>query len=95
MLFRSGTLTNNIWYHLTATGTSGAQLVYINGIQIFSNNIATTPTANSNNLSIGKLSYSGLYTNMTLGFARIYNRVLSNSEILNNYNMTKSRFGLN
>ena len=89
-----GALTNGVWYHLVATGILGLQLVYINGSIYNSGTYAGTPSANSNSLVIGKLAYAGLYANMTMGFARIYNRALSASEILQNYNVTKTRFGL-
>lgn len=89
-----GTLTNGIWYHLVATGTNGSQKTYINGVQAYSNTVALSPSANSNSLVIGKLAYAGLYTNMTMGCARIYNRVLTATEVLQNYNATKTRFGL-
>lgn len=89
-----GTLTNGIWYHLVATGANGSQKTYINGVQAGSNTIALSPSANSNSLVIGKLAYAGLYANMTMGCARIYNRALTATEILQNYNATKTRFGL-
>jgi len=89
-----GALTNGVWYHLVATGTFGSQRVYINGSIYNSGTYAGTPSANSNSLVIGRLAYAGLYANMSLGYARIYNRVLTATEILQNYNATKSRFGL-
>ena len=89
-----GALTNGIWYHLTATGILGSQLVYINGSIYNSGTYAGTPSSNSNSLVIGKLAYAGLYANMTMGCARIYNRALTATEILQNYNATKTRFGL-
>ena len=89
-----GTLTNGIWYHLIATGTNGSQKTYINGAQAYSNTVALSPSANSNSLVIGKLAYAGLYANMSMGYARIYNRVLTATEVLQNYNATKTRFGL-
>jgi hypothetical protein len=88
-----GTLTNGVWYHLVATGILGLQLVYINGSIYNSGTYAGTPSANSNSLVIGKLAYAGLYANMTMGCARIYNRALTAAEILQNYNATKTRFG--
>ena len=89
-----GALTNGIWYHLTATGILGSQLVYINGSIYNSGTYAGTPSANSNSLVIGKLAYAGLYANMSMGYARIYNRALTATEVLQNYNATKTRFGL-
>jgi hypothetical protein len=76
------------------TGRSGSQVVYVNGNQVNSGTSASTPSANTNSLVIGKLAYAGLYVNMSLGYARIYNRVLTSTEILQNYNATKTRFGL-
>jgi len=84
----------DLWYHLVATGANGSQKTYINGVQAGSNTIALSPSANSNSLVIGKLAYAGLYANMTMGCARIYNRALTASEIQQNYNSTKPRFGL-
>lgn len=89
-----GTLTNGIWYHLVATGANGSQKTYINGVQAGSNTIALSPSANSNSLVIGKLAYSTLYANMIMAYARIYNRVLTASEVIQNYEATKTRFGL-
>ena len=89
-----GALTNGVWYHLVATGILGLQLVYKNGSVYNSGTYAGIPSANSNSLLIGKLAYAGLYANMSMGYARIYNRALTATEVLQNYNATKSRFGL-
>jgi hypothetical protein len=86
--------TNGVWYHVVATGTNGSQRTYVNGNQVGSATYALTPSANSNSLLIAKLTYSGLYVNMIMGYARIYNRALSATEVLQNYNATKPRFGL-
>ena len=89
-----GALTNGVWYHLVATGILGLQLVYKNGSVYNSGTYAGIPSANSNSLLIGKLAYAGLYANMSMGYARIYNRALTATEVLQNYNATKTRFGL-
>jgi len=86
--------TNGIWYHIVSTGIYGTQINYVNGNQINSAGYPTTPSANSNPLLIGRLAYTNLYVNMTMGYARIYNRALTAAEVLQNYNATKSRFGL-
>ena len=88
------TLTNGVWYHLLSTGTSGSQILYVNGVNSISNSVISTPSSNTNSLVIGKLAYAGLYANMFLGYTRIYNKVLSATEVLQNYNALKSRFGL-
>ena len=86
--------TNGVWYHIAATGTNGSQRTYVNGSQVASATTALSPSANSNSLMIARLTYASYFVNMTMGCARIYNRVLSAGEVLQNYNATKSRFGL-
>ena len=36
----------------------------------------------------------GGYTNMTLGSYKLYERILTSTEVLQNYNIQKNRFGL-
>ena len=86
--------TNGVWYHIVATGTNGSQKTYVNGIQSASTTYTSTPSANSNSLLIGRLAYSALYVNMNMSSARIYNRALSASEVAQNFQATKTRFGL-
>lgn len=88
------TLNNGTWYHLAGMGASGIQYIYVNGILVNGGSIVTTPSANSNSLVIGKLAYAGLYANMTVGYVRIYNRVLSTLEIQQNFNAFRGRFGI-
>ena len=87
-------LSNGVWFHLIATGASGSQILYVNRVNNISNTVGSTPSSNSNSLLIGQLAYAGLYANMSMGYARIYNRVLTATEVLQNYRATKSRFGL-
>ena len=88
------TFNNGTWYHIVATGTNGSQKTYVNGVQDNSGSYTLTPSANSNSLLLGRLAYSGLYVNMNMNSARIYNRALSASEVVQNYEATKTRFGL-
>jgi hypothetical protein len=88
------TFNNGTWYHIVATGTNGSQKTYVNGVQDNSGSYTLTPSANSNSLLLGRLAYAGLYVNMNMNSARIYNRALSASEVSQNFQATKSRFGL-
>jgi len=87
-----GQLTNELWYHLVATGTSGSQKIYTNASLTTSSTSTSTPSSNTNSLVLGKLAYASLYADMDLASVRIYNRALSASEVLQNYNAQKSRF---
>ena len=87
-----GQLTNEIWYHLVATGTSGSQKIYTNSSLTASSTSTSTPSSNTNSLVLGKLAYASLYADMDLALVRIYNRAISASEVSQNYNAHKSRF---
>jgi hypothetical protein len=85
-------LLNDSYYTINVVNTGSNSLIYLNGLfQITNTNIY----APANNISLGaRISnavnyWKGLITNV-----KIYNKVLSAEEILQNYNATKSRFGL-
>ena len=89
----SGTNDTN-WRIMTATSntTSPSYSLYVNGTLSASN---TNGTAGPNGLRIGALGISsGEFSTGQCGFVLAYNRILSAAEILQNYNATKSRFGL-
>lgn len=91
-LFRFGTLLTNTWYNITIVKNNNIVYGYINGIFISSAN----DTFNmSGNFNIGRWNYNNtLYYNSNMTTIQVYNKSLSASEVLQNYNATKSRFGL-
>lgn len=88
------TWQTNIWYHIAFAYTKSSSCVcYING----SNNVTQSYVgeANYNNiyqLSIGRASDG--YLNGDIASVKIYNRCLSAAEIAQNYNATRSRYGI-
>jgi hypothetical protein len=91
------TFINGIWYNITATVNSSSQgTLFINGVQqgtsvTFSNlNLSNT----TNNLQVGMYLSNNFFFNGNNSQTQIYNRALSSSEVLQNYNATKSKFGL-
>jgi hypothetical protein len=89
----AGTGTLNTWNNIcyTYTQSSGAALIYKNGILqgsgIISSFIGTT------NILIGRSLGSGYFVGNGSSY-KIYNRVLSAAEVLQNYNALKTRFNL-
>jgi len=90
-----GNYSTNTWYNITGVWQSGVSLsLYVNGVFITKTIIvATTLRSSTDGWVLGSLT-SGAFYNMRAANARVYNRVLSDSEILQNYNAQKSRFGL-
>jgi hypothetical protein len=90
-------ITNNVWYYL-CTSYNGNTLasglkIYINGMEtattVAANVLGSNTIINSSNTQISPL---GLQINGNVSNINVYNRVLSASEVLQNYNATKWRF---
>ena len=88
----------NTWYNLSLIANSSTGLVsfYINGV--LDGSIAYNGTLKQNaaaTLSIGSdPGVARRYWQGNVSNAQIYNRALSATEVLQNYNATKTRFGL-
>lgn len=86
------------WYQVVGTYTSGSRILYINGVQVNSDTQAGTIATNSSGMSIG--AYGGnsgsnsYWYNGALSICRVYNRVLTAAEVLQNFNATKGRYGI-
>ena len=89
----SSSPSSNTWYNHIAVWNPGVSLkVYINGVLR-----ATTNTSNTNLRSSGtgwNSSNSSTKYNASYGSMVVYNTVLSDADILYNFNVTKTRFGL-
>jgi hypothetical protein len=53
-----------------------------------------TPLITSSSLVLGWYGFGGSYLSGSIAITQIYNRVLSQAEVTQNYNATKARFGL-
>jgi hypothetical protein len=91
--------SRNTWVNLSATflqsGGNTIITAYKNGFFIssgsFTGNIPAAPSAN---VTVGCSYLNQEFTNMNCGSVKVYNRALSASEVAQNYNATKTRFGL-
>ena len=86
---------SNIWYHILWTYSTTSVKTYVNGINIYSTSGTYSTPTDTATFQIGK-RWGGnqfpLYGNIAI--VRWYNRPLSATEIQQNYNAQKSRFGL-
>lgn len=84
----------NIVYTYSGTGAAGSQTVYINGLNIYSTSAGSGAiSANGNQVRVG-YDDNGWYWNGRIAKTKIYNRALTSQEVLQNYNATKVRFGV-
>ena len=97
-------LLNNTWINVTASYTNSFAdiLIYINGINqsLVNQSTAGTITSINTNSSVAIASRDGVntfgtnFTSLQLANAQVYNRVLSQAEITQNFNATRGRFGV-
>jgi hypothetical protein len=98
--YPSYSLSSNTWYHIAATheriGSSSTLKIYINGTFLNNSTSAATSSVNSNssNVTIGSRFSDAGFFNGRISKIRIYTKTLSSTEVLQNYNVDKSRFEL-
>jgi hypothetical protein len=85
----------DVWYNITITLDSSSLNFYLNGSLSQSKSSTGTISYNgSANLQLGKWTGGSSYFEGSVANAKVYNRALSASEVLQNYNTSKSRFGI-
>ena len=94
----SSTIQKNTWYHAVATSDAGVGRIYLNGVLNATNNSMNSSTTNGTSpLTIGNAFNGGSaiqYFNGSIPLARIYNRALTASEVQQNFNALRGRFGI-
>ena len=94
-----GTASTNTWINFTGTWNGSIKIAYLNGVQVGTESVSGTHSQ-LNNFSIGNNSdniAAGNYANATNGFissVKYYNRALTASEVSQNYNALRGRYGL-
>ena len=93
------TLLNN-WKQYVGVRSGASLLLYLNGVSLGSSSPSGMSAATSvnnvsgRNLRINNSGVDNYHTKADNSILRIYNRALSSTEILQNYNATRKRFGL-
>ena len=86
------------WYQVVFTFISGSQRCYINAVQVGTGSSTGTLTTSTGGMSIGAYGgYTGgnsYFYNGDLSIAKVYNRVLSQAEVQQNFNATRGRYGI-
>jgi hypothetical protein len=92
----SSLMSNGNWYQIVLVrSASNAQTVYLNASSIGTGNVSNSFTDGQTDFGALHVnsSYDG-YLNGKISTIKIYNRALTAQEIQQNFNATKSRFGL-
>jgi len=97
----TGLISSNTWFYACASYNGSTINLYFNGTSVGGNFFGSpiNVTYNTNPLFLGGWNYGGVnpygdWFGGNIAIAQIYNRALSASEVLQNFNATKTRFGL-
>ena len=93
--YGSGILQNTGFHYVTLTyngGSSGTMIVYVDGINRVSG--TTTPNLATTSIRMGSDNTGTYIYNGNIAQSSIYNRSLSAAEVSQNFNATRTRFGL-
>jgi hypothetical protein len=90
------TISTNTWYNVVfvreGNSITGGYKAYLNGVLYGNANTGTWST--TANLSVGGRTDATQFLNGNISQVSIYNRALTATEITQNYNALKSRFGI-
>lgn len=94
-VFIASTMQPGVWQHVVAAYNrpAGTCAMWYNGIK---RSTGTVPTAfnTSGPWRVGSFIDNIFYGNGTMGQMAVYNRVLTDSEVWNNFNAVRTRFGV-
>jgi hypothetical protein len=83
-----------VYNQYVMTYNAGALVGYLNGTYVTGTTVGATLGSDTGELNIGKDDGINRYLNGRIALAQFYNRAISPAEVLQNYNATKTRFGL-
>ena len=93
-IISSTNMSVNTWYHLAYVSNGSGSVLYLNGVNVGTSIHSPSGWGLKYFLGWIELNGDGEYLNGNIGNTQIYNRALSQTEIIQNYNAQKSRFGL-
>lgn len=90
------TINTGSWFYVTATknGSDNTKKIFINGVLESSGVSSSTLLTDNSNIIIGGNTIDNRYFNGSISMVHIYNRVLTTTEIEQNYNALKKRYDL-
>lgn len=95
------TLSAGVWYHTVHTYDGSTQRIYLNGVQTWSQPMTGVIGSNTNDLGIGCRGLSGgagagasAFFAGSVSMFSMYNRALTATEIQQNFNAQRGRFGI-
>jgi hypothetical protein len=92
--YLTSNFTTNVWYNITALYNGSQTQLFVNGSLVATSTGKSGTISGTNNILLGKSNGNEYYLNGSMASIQLYNRALTQTEVLQNYNAQKSRFGL-
>jgi hypothetical protein len=92
--YLTSNFTVNSWYNITALYNGSQTQLFVNGSLVATSAGKSGTITGTNNIQLGRSNGNEYFLNGNIASIQLYNRALSASEVLQNYNATKGRFGL-
>ena len=86
-------LATGVWYHFVGVYNGSQGILYRNGVVYAGPTTLTSHTSEAASFEIGRYAAAG-NTNGSIAIAKFYTRALTAAEVSQNYEATKTRFGL-
>jgi len=87
-------IAQNNWYHIIASYDGSNVRLYVNSVLQLTTASVATPISSNSGIYLMRRWDTADYFGGHLSTVKIYNRALSQQEVLQNYNATKKRYGL-
>jgi hypothetical protein len=81
------------WYHVVATTTGSSHVLYLNGVSIGTGTGAGPWPASGEAITVGFAGFH-TYTNSNIGIVRLYTVGLTATQVLQNFNANRGRYGI-
>lgn len=94
--YMTANYTANNWYQVVLSGSGTSNFMYLNGVQVATTSQLVVSSINLNTARIGNVDgdRASEYLVGNVPNLKLYNRVLSATEIYQNFEATRGRYGL-
>lgn len=87
-------LQDGIWHYLVSIRNSTTHILYGDGIQNTTSNTVSSALLSNINMGIGNWYYNSQHFKGEIGLVQLYNRALTEAEVLQNFNSIKNRYNI-
>lgn len=88
----NATVTFNQWYHIVGTSNGSSHTLYLNGVSVGTSSTGSTFVSSTDPYTLGWMNLH-TYHHGDIAVGRLYNRALTSTEVQQNFDETKARYG--